>query len=403
VADLLHWLDPRGGNRLRFLIVFVPIAFVLCLAHAPEPLQFGVALLGLIPLAAVMGEATEHLSDRAGPGIGGLLNATFGNAVELIVALALLFKGKDTVVKASLTGSVLGNLLLVLGASLLAGGWKHRTQTFNRTAAGVGSTMMVLAAVGMLMPALFHALPEVVALDDARALGIENGLSLGVSVALMATYLLSLLFSLRTHKNLYNPPEEAPSDEVAHAAPAAGRSEIWSLRRSILVLIGVTVLVSILGEILAETLDDFGRHLGLTELFLGVVVIAIVGNAAEHSSAVVVALKNKMDLAVGIALGSALQVALFVTPLLVFASYLRPQPIDLVFTTMEVVAVLLAAFVARMVAEDGESNWLEGVMLLMLYALLAIAFFFHPEPQNREGPAAPQAVPAQAGPAEPAP
>jgi Ca2+:H+ antiporter len=377
---VVGWLDPRTGNRLRFLIVAVPVAFVMRLLNASEPVQFGISLLGLIPLAAIMGEATEHLADRAGPGIGGLLNATFGNAVELIVAMALLFNGKDTVVKASLTGSILGNLLLVLGASLLAGGWKHRTQTFNRTAAGVASTMMVLAAMGMLMPALFHALPEVTRLGHTRALGIEHGLSLGVSMALMLTYLFSLLFSLRTHKGLYANPEPFGSNEVAHADAAGISMEPWSVRRSVLVLVGVSVLVSILGEILAETLDDFGQQLGLTELFLGVVVVAIVGNAAEHSSAVVVAMRNKMDLAVGIALGSALQVALFVTPILVFASYARPEPMDLIFTTMEVAAVLLAAFAARMVAEDGESNWLEGAMLLMLYALLAIAFFFHPEP-----------------------
>ena len=330
------------------------------------------------------------------------MNATFGNAVELIIALALLFKGKDTVVKASITGSVLGNLLLVLGAALLAGGWKFRAQTFNRTAAGASSTMMILAAMGMLLPAIFHSLPEVVNLEDRNQLNVERELSLGVSVALMAAYLLSLLFSLRTHKSLFTPGVEAGADLSANSQAEEDHADVWSVRRSLTVLLGMTVIVSLLGEILAETVSESGHYLGLTELFLGVIVVAIVGNAAEHSSAVMVALKNKTDLAVGIALGSAVQVALFVTPVLVFASYLRDEPMDLLFTTLEIVAVLLAAFAARMVTEDGESNWLEGAMLLIVYGLLAITFYFHPSIAEH-GEAVPRAgePPAQAAPLQP--
>jgi Ca2+:H+ antiporter len=342
-------------------------------------------LLALLPLAALMGEATEHLAHRAGPGIGGLLNATFGNAAELIIALALLFKGKDTVVKASITGSILGNILLVLGASLFAGGLKYSTQRFNRTAAGVGATMMVLAAIGMLLPAIFHALPEVMLLGPGTRPDLEHRLSLTVSVALMAAYGLSLLFSLKTHKNLYNPLDESLSE---FDAASTHEAFVWTIRRSLLILLGSTVFVGLLSEVMARSMEEAGKSLGLTEVFLGVVIIAVVGNAAEHSSAVLVALKNKMDLSVGIALGSALQVALFVAPALVFASYLREEPMDLLFTTLEIVAVVLAVMIARMVAEDGESNWLEGAMLLMVYLILAIAFYFLPAESPRRRPAA---------------
>lgn len=364
----------RRWGGLKLLLGFVPLALALSLFKAPAVFQFSCALLALLPLAMMMGEATEHLAHRAGPGIGGLLNATFGNAAELIIALALLFEGKDTVVKASITGSILGNILLVLGASLLAGGLRHATQHFNRTAAGVGATMMVLAAMGMLVPAIFHSLPEVTKLSDDSALNLEHKLSLAVSIALMAAYALSLLFSLRTHRNLFNPRDESVEDASTTHDPT-----IWSVKRSLVILVVSTIFVGLTSEIVAHSIEEAGHQWGLTEVFLGVVVIAIVGNAAEHSSAVLVALKNKMDLAVGIALGSALQIALFVAPLLVFASYLRPHPMDLLFTTMEVVSMLMAVLIARMVAEDGESNWLEGAMLLMVYALLAVGFFFLPQ------------------------
>jgi Ca2+:H+ antiporter len=358
---------------IRPLVVFVPLTLAARLADAPAGVQFGLALMALLPLAATMGEATEHLAHRAGPGVGGLLNATFGNAAELIIALALLFKGKDTVVKASITGSILGNLLLVLGASLLAGGLRHKVQRFNRTAAGVGATMMVLAAMGLLIPAIFHVLPEVLALDERAAVRREHELSLAVCVALMVSYALGLLFSLRTHKNLFNPGSETASEHGDEAGA------VWSVRRSVVVLLAATVFVGLISEILAATIEETGQKWGLTEVFLGVIVVAIVGNAAEHSSAILVAMKNQMDLSVGIALGSAMQVALFVAPVLVFASYLRGEPMDLLFTTMEVVAVILAVLIARMVAEDGESNWIEGVMLLMVYVLLAVAFYYLPE------------------------
>jgi Ca2+:H+ antiporter len=376
------WIDPRRIGWMKLLLVFVPVALGLHWAGASPVVQFGFALVALLPLAASMGEATEHLAHRAGPGIGGLLNATFGNAAELIIALSLLFKGKDAVVRASITGSILGNLLLVLGASLLAGGLRFRTQRFNRTAMGVSATMMVLAAVGMLVPAIFHSLPEVLAQGPRRA-NLEHELSLAVCVALMLTYLLGLIFSLKTHKDLFNPqPETGGSveDDMPHGAG-------WPIGRALGVLLAATAGVALVSEVLAASIEEAGHQWGLTEVFLGVVVVAIVGNAAEHSTAILVAMKNQMDLAVGIAIGSALQIALFVAPVLVFASYLRNEPMDLLFTTMEVVAVILAVMIARMVAEDGESNWLEGSLLLLVYVILGMAFFFLPEERlSRPGP-----------------
>jgi Ca2+:H+ antiporter len=360
------------------MLVFVPIGIGLRLAGVGETWQFVAAGLAIIPLAGLMGESTEHLAHKLGPGIGGLMNATFGNAAELIIAMFALFRGYDEVVKASITGSIIGNLLLVMGASLLAGGLKWPRQQFNRTAAGVGSTMMVLAAFGMLIPAIFYALPEVLQVareeGQGRRLMLEHELSVGVCIILMVTYVLYLVFSLKTHQNLFNPDAEAGSpDESLH-----GQGPGWSMGRSVGTLLVATTFVAIMSEVLIGAVEHTTQAFGLSEVFVGVIVVAIVGNAAEHSTAILVAMKNKMDLSVGIAIGSALQIALFVAPVLVFASYLREEPMDLLFTTLEVVAVVLAVFIARMVAEDGESNWLEGAMLLMIYAILAVAFFVLP-------------------------
>lgn len=376
--DWRDLVDPREVGWLKLLLLFVPLAVVTRLAGLPETWQFLAAGIAIIPLAGLMGESTEHLSHRLGPGLGGLLNATFGNAAELIIALFALFKKDslgvyhDDIVKASLTGSIIGNLLLVLGLSLLAGGLKYNVQRFNKTAAGVACTMMVLAAFGLLVPAIFHVLPEV-RLAGGDRVDLEHELSVGVCVILMLTYLLHLVFSLITHKQLINPGEGEDGHEEE---PADG---VWSPRRSLVVLLVATAFVAWMSEILIGAVEQTSEALGLTHVFVGVIVVAIIGNAAEHSTAVLMAMKNKMDLSVGIAIGSALQIALFVAPVLVFASYLRSYPMDLLFTTLEILAVLLAVFIARMVSEDGESNWLEGSMLLMIYAILAVAFFFLPE------------------------
>jgi len=365
-------IDPRRIGWLRLLLLAVPATIVLRLSGVRAIWLFVSSSLAIIPLAGLMGEATEQLAERLGPGVGGLLNATFGNAAELIIALFALYKGYDEVVKASLAGSILGNVLLVLGASLLAGGLKHSSQTFNRTAAGVGATMLVMASLGLLVPAIFHELPEV----TARDIGLEHELSIGVSIILILTYLAHLVFSLVTHRRLFN-PENLDFHE---------QEKQWSSRTATIVLIVATILVALMSEILVGAVEHASHFMGMNKIFIGVVVVAIVGNAAEHSTAVLVALKNEMDLAVGIAVGSALQIALFVAPILVFASYLRAEPMDLRFTSLEVLAVIAGVFIARMVAEDGESNWLEGMWLRMVYAILALAFFFVPErtERNRE-------------------
>ncbi len=357
------WYDPRSLGWEGYLLVAVPVAIAASLLGASPVARFAAAGVAIIPLAGLMGRATEQLAQRLGPGIGGLLNATFGNAAELILALFALSRGLDDVVKASLTGSIIGNLLLVLGATLLAGGTKHSIQRFNRTAAGISSTLMVLASIGLVVPALFHHLaPQVPRL--------EHRLSVTVCGLLIFSYAMSLVFSLITHKGLIND---------IHAETSAAVSEhTWGLRHATGALIGATLFVAWMSEILVGAVEATSASLGLNDVFMGVIVVAIVGNAAEHSTAVLMAIKNKMDLAVGIALGSALQVALFVAPVLVFASYLRGTPMDLVFSTMEIVAVILAVLIARMVAEDGESNWLEGAMLLVVYAILAVAFFYLP-------------------------
>jgi Ca2+:H+ antiporter len=360
-------VDPRRVGWLRLLLVFVPATVVASLTDAPAIVEFVLAGLAIIPLAGLIGESTEALAGRLGPGVGGLLNATFGNAAELIIAAFALFSGLDAVVKASLTGSIIGNLLLVQGASLLAGGMRQRVQTFNRTAAGSGATLMMLAAVGMVIPAIFHQLVG----RDANEVEAEHGLSLGVCILLIVTYGLSLLFSLGTHRDVYN-PKGMDLDRAHH-----GR-ESWGARKSVIVLLVSTAVVAWMSEVLVGAVDEASHALGLTQVFVGVIVVAIVGNAAEHSTAVMMAWKNQADLAVGIAMGSALQIALFVAPVLVIASYARAHPMDLLFTPMEVAAVLLAVILARMVAEDGESNWLEGAMLLMIYAILGVAFFFLP-------------------------
>ena len=366
-------IDPRRGGWLRLLLVFVPATILAEMLEAPGLVVFALSAAAVIPLAGQIGSATETIAERLGPGIGGLLNATFGNAAELIISLFALRAGLDGVVKASITGSIIGNVLLVLGASLLAGGIKYSVQTFNRTAAGVGATMMVLAAFAMLVPAVFHRL---VAAKDAV---LEHKLSLAVSFALILAYFLSLLFSLVTHRDLYNPLGEESHEEESPPS-GNGRKPPLRLWKPVTILLVSTAFVAWMSEILVGAVATASEAMGMTQIFVGVFVVAIVGNAAEHSTAVWMALKNQMDLAVGIALGSALQIALFVAPVLVFASYLRPEPMDLLFTPLEVASMFLGVIIAYMVAEDGESNWLEGAMLILIYIILGMAFFFLPKP-----------------------
>lgn len=348
-------------HALDGLLIFIPVAVILHYAHAPALWTFIASGLAIVPLAGWMGKATESLAERMGAGIGGLLNATFGNAAEMIIAFQGLRAGLTEVVKASLTGSILGNILLVLGASILAGGLKHRSLKFNRAAATMSATLMALSAIALLVPALFHWVTH-------GTSGIaERNLSLEISIVLFVTYILSLIFSLKTHRDLYLGTSEA----LEHAST-------MSPRTAGALLLGATALIAWMSELLVGAVEPASKALGFTEVFVGVIAVAIVGNAAEHSTAVVMAMKNQMDLAYHIAVGSSMQIALFVAPVLVFASYAFGRPMDLLFTTFEVITVGLGVAVVSLIAADGESNWMEGVLLLAVYLIFALAFFFLP-------------------------
>ncbi|MYC86906.1 MAG: calcium/proton exchanger [Gemmatimonadales bacterium] len=365
-------LRLKADQVLLLLLVFVPITLVLeYVVHASATTLFLTSAVAIVPLAGIMGKSTEMLAEHVGAGLGGLLNATFGNAAELIIAIFALRAGLHDLVKASLTGSIIGNILLIFGLSALLGGLKFRTQTFNRTAAKLGSTLLLLSAVGLVIPSLLYYLRDGAEAGTAAATAAGSGsgwLSLEISVVLIVCYVLSLVFALRTHAELYQGTAHAGGE--AHAAPA------WSKGKSFAVLVGAAALVGWMSEILVGGAEEAAHALGMTEVFVGVIVVALVGNAAEHSTAVLVALRNKMDLSIQIAVGSSLQIALLIAPLLVFLSYaIGPQPIDLVFSPLEVVAVAVSVLVVGQIADDGKTHWMEGVLLLAVYVLLGLAFF----------------------------
>ena len=354
-----------------FLGVFIPVAVALEIAHASPVLIFSAAALGVIPTAAVMGEATEVIAARTGPGIGGLMNVTFGNAPELIIAFFALLEGLQEVVKASIVGSIMGNILLVLGAAMLVGGLPRDKQTFNATAANAQSGMLLLALAALVFPAVFQlihggGLPAVG--EERVHFGSDlEKLSLGVSLVLLASYAAGLLFSLRTHRRVFN-PFEAEEQEESHR---------WSMRTAVIALAVSAVLVGLMSEILVGSITEASKEIGLSEFFVGVFVVAIVGNAAEHWVAVLVAAKDKMDLAVNIAIGSSAQIALFVAPVLVLLSFVvGPEPMALVFNGYELGGLLFAVIIANFLTQEGESNWFEGVQLLALYAVLGLVFYF---------------------------
>ena len=369
---------------IDWLLIFVPIAILLRFVpafHNPTAL-FIVSGLAIIPLAGLMGRATEHLAEHLGQGIGGLLNATFGNAAELIIALFALYKGLTGVVKASITGSIIGNVLLVLGLSFVCGGVKFPVQKFSRTAASTSATALSLAAIALIIPTIFHQVAARVPVEfGGWTLAKEQQLSLAIAIVLLLTYALTLVFSLKTHKDLFVGEQlQGAAEEVGKELQhGEGHTEPWSIRKSIGILLIATAFVALISEFLVGAVEGARQNLGLTEVFVGVIVVAIIGNAAEHSSAVLMAMRNKMDLSLGIALGSSLQIALFVAPVLVFSSYLFGHPMDLEFTVPEIVAVVVSIFIVEQISSDGESNWIEGVQLLSLYAILAILFYFLPD------------------------
>ncbi len=346
------------------LLLFVPLAIALELL-VPERhlLVFLASALAIVPLAGWMGRATEQLAVRLGEGVGGLLNATFGNAAELIIAFAALRPGLHTVVKASLVGSIVGNILLVLGAAMLAGGIRHREQHYNVAGARSQATMLTLAAIALILPAAYRS----AAGADAPEIG---SLSIWIAAVLLGVYAANLVFSLITHPALFAGEGDAPAHENA-----------WSPARAAGVLAAATAAIAWMSEILVGALVPTSEALGLSDAFVGVFVVAILGNAAEHSTAVTAALRNRMDLSLSIAIGSSVQVALFVAPLLVLASlFVGPTPMNLAFNGGMVLTVLLAVLITGQVAGDGRSDWLKGVQLLAVYLILGLAYFFAPAP-----------------------
>jgi len=359
---------------LNWLLVFVPAAVVSrYFLDNTDTFTFIASCLAIIPLAGWMGKATEHLAERTGDGIGGLLNATFGNAAELIIAVVALSKGMTDIVKASLTGSIIGNILLVLGASMIAGGLKHSEQKFNATGARMQATLLTLAAVGLIAPAAFHHSV------GARGQLQESHVSLAISIILLVTYALGLWFSLRTHRHLFSGHGHSTEDNIAGETDHPAHTT-WPLKIALAVLIIATTFVAWISEILVGTVEHAAETFGMNSVFVGVIIVAVIGNAAEHSTAILMALKNRMNLSVGIAIGSSIQVALFIAPVLVILSFfIAPTPMDLVFSLPEVIAVVVAVAITSQISSDGRSNWLEGTLLLSVYAIFAVVFYYLPE------------------------
>jgi Ca2+:H+ antiporter len=356
-----HLAPRRRGIPWRLLMLgAVPVSIVLgYILHAPAVWVFFTACLGVLPLAGYMGEATEHLAHRTGPTIGGLLNATFGNAAELIIAIVALRAGLVDLVKASITGSILGNLLLILGLALVAGGLGRSELRFNRTSVGASAGMLALSVVALVFPALFHSVHP-----EAAARVSELHMSEAVAAILIATYGASLLFTLRTHRFLLG----------GEAHPMEGPA--WSVRKAVLILAGATVGVAVESELLVHAATEATQTLGVSTMFLGLIVIPIIGNAAEHAAAVMLSRKGQIELGLQIAMGSSTQIALLVAPLLVFAGVLLGTDMNLVFQPFEVVALAMATLVTAIITLDGESHWFEGVQLLAVYALVAVGAFF---------------------------
>lgn len=342
------------------LLVLIPLALLARFLDWSPLAIFLLSALAIVPVAKFIGDATEELSGHTGPAVGGLLNATFGNATELIIGIFALHAGLLEVVKASITGAIIGNLLFVLGTAIFLGGLSRERQHFNVIAAKASCAMLLLATTALVMPAifLFTTGPE-----SARA--VEH-LSVLVAILMIIAYAANLFFTLHTHKHLY------------HKREVESVLSNWSVQKSVLVLFLATIATAVLSEILVGAIQPVVAGFGWTQLFIGIIIIAIVGNVAEHLSAVTAAMKDRMDLSLQIAIGSATQIVMFVAPVLVLVSLFTPHPMNLVFNLFELVAIIFSVFVANAVVEDGESHWFEGFQLLVAYIIIAVAFFFHP-------------------------
>ncbi len=370
VAPAVHrsTLSAFLRSPINWLFIFIPLTVVLeHVGHVSGPVLFFMAALAIIPIAALIVHATEQIAIRTGDAIGGLLNATFGNAPELIIALVALKAGYLDMVRASLVGAILANLLLALGVGFLTGGIRYHDQHFNPTAARTYSTMMFLAAVSMTVPSAFSRV-----FAPNEVIRQEQLLNIGIAVLLLVAYALYILFSLKTHTSAFA-SLDADHDSGHHEAH-------WSVPRAVISLIGASVLAAWMSEILVGAAEATGKALGMSQVFIGIVFVAVVGGAAESGSAVAMARKNKMDLSVGIALGSSIQIALFVAPLLVLASYfIAPQPLELAFSRAEIGSLLMGVLIGSMVCGDGQSNWYKGVQLITVYAIIALMFYMVPE------------------------
>ena len=373
VSDLTDVGSPRTplSNFLRkpmnWLLLFIPLTVALeHLAHVSAPVLFFMAAVAIVPIAAQIVGATEQLATRTGDAVGGLLNATFGNAPELIIAFVALKAGYLEMVRASLIGAILANLLLALGIAFLLGGFRYHEQRFNATAARAYSTMMFLAAVSMTVPSAFSRV-----FAPNEVIRQEQLLNIGIAVLLLIVYGLYILFSLRTHTSSF-----ASVDSESHAH----HEEQWSVARAVITLLASSVLAAWMSEILVGAAEETGKALGMSQLFIGIVFVAIVGGAAESGSAIAMARKNKMDLSVGIASGSCIQIALFVAPLLVLASYfVAPQPLELAFGRAEMGSLFIAVMIGALVSGDGQGNWYKGVQLITVYAIIALMFYLMPQ------------------------
>jgi Ca2+:H+ antiporter len=373
VSDLTDLGTPRTPlssflrKPMNWLLLFIPITVALDhVAHISAPVLFFMAAFAIVPIAAQIVGATEQLAHRTGDAVGGLLNATFGNAPELIIAFVALRAGYLEMVRASLIGAILANLLLALGIAFLLGGFRYHEQRFNATAARAYSTMMFLAAVSMTVPSAFSRV-----FAPNEVIRQEQLLNIGIAVLLLIVYGLYILFSLRTHTASFASVES--EDHSNH-------EEQWSVARAVITLLAASVLAAWMSEILVGAAEETGKALGMSQLFIGIVFVAIVGGAAESGSAIAMARKNKMDLSVGIASGSCIQIALFVAPILVLASYfVAPQPLELAFGRAELGALFIAVIIGALVSGDGQGNWYKGVQLITVYAIIAMMFYLMPQ------------------------
>jgi Ca2+:H+ antiporter len=373
---LPSFIKLSKSAAVYFLLVFAPIAVALEFAHANHIVLFVIAVIALIPLAKLIGDSTEHLATHYGPTMGSLLNVTFGNAAEIIIAIVAISAGLLDLVKASITGAIIGNILLIFGLSVVVGGFRFKEQKFSRENIGFQSSMLFLAIIGLAVPTIM----AYTVLPPSEHPGEIQLLSDSLAIILIIVYILGIIFTFFTHKHLFVQPEEPATAAGNGAQPAAAHDDDhhghWSKKKSFILLAASMAGVIVVSEILVGSVEATGEELGFGELFVGAIIVGIVGNAAEHSSAILLARKGKMELSIGIAAGSGTQIALFVVPILVFAGIALGQPFSLVFTLFELAVIFLAAIILNLIVHDGRSNWFEGVMLTAVYVIIAIGFFF---------------------------